>query len=310
MPYLGAIRDALHGKAGLSLLAMLVLGGYAISQVLEVVRDKRKPVADAAPEPRPDRRRPRASPRGDSHRKCLRHTAQRRRQGMGRGPASARGGDVHGAPGSRAVGPPGDGQRSPAVRPGVAPDPGGHRSRSPSSWTQSMPRSGTRSRSARTGTSIMWRDRQVLVMAGAASAAALAFGTFAGTGTTYAAYSDFAVISSEVSAGVWGPVTPSDSSLRASCNIKENQFDNYQIVPLTNNDDDIRLGTTNRLSLPSMVTTGSLATPEAEQRPRLHARRSRRRLPRRRQRSGRHRRWSRSRYLYRRSVGDLHQLRG
>ena len=51
VPYLGAIRDALHGKAGLSLLAMLVLGGYAISQLLEVVRDKRKPVTTVTLEP-------------------------------------------------------------------------------------------------------------------------------------------------------------------------------------------------------------------------------------------------------------------
>ena len=51
VPYLGAIRDALHGKAGLSLLAMLVLGGYAISQLVEVVRDKRKPVAAVEVEP-------------------------------------------------------------------------------------------------------------------------------------------------------------------------------------------------------------------------------------------------------------------
>ena len=51
VPYLGAIRDALHGKAGLSLLAMLVLGGYAISQLIEVVRDKRKPETGAEVEP-------------------------------------------------------------------------------------------------------------------------------------------------------------------------------------------------------------------------------------------------------------------
>ena len=51
VPYLGAIRDALHGKAGLSLLAMLVLGGYAISQLIEVVRDRRKPVTAVKVEP-------------------------------------------------------------------------------------------------------------------------------------------------------------------------------------------------------------------------------------------------------------------
>ena len=51
VPYLGAIRDALHGKAGLSLLAMLVLGGYAISQLVELVRDKRKPATTVDVEP-------------------------------------------------------------------------------------------------------------------------------------------------------------------------------------------------------------------------------------------------------------------
>lgn len=33
VPYLGAIRDGLHGKGGISLVAMLLLGGYAISQL-------------------------------------------------------------------------------------------------------------------------------------------------------------------------------------------------------------------------------------------------------------------------------------
>ena len=41
VPYLGAIRDSLHGKAGLSLLAMLVLGGYALSQVAGAMKDRR-----------------------------------------------------------------------------------------------------------------------------------------------------------------------------------------------------------------------------------------------------------------------------
>lgn len=33
VPYLGAIRDGLHGKGGISLVAMLLLGGYAASQL-------------------------------------------------------------------------------------------------------------------------------------------------------------------------------------------------------------------------------------------------------------------------------------
>jgi signal peptidase len=33
VPYLGSVRDALHGKAGLSLLAMVVLGGYTLAQL-------------------------------------------------------------------------------------------------------------------------------------------------------------------------------------------------------------------------------------------------------------------------------------
>ena len=42
VPYLGAIRDALHGKAGLSLLAMLLLGGYALVQTFGAVKDRRE----------------------------------------------------------------------------------------------------------------------------------------------------------------------------------------------------------------------------------------------------------------------------
>jgi signal peptidase I len=40
VPYLGAIRNALHGKAGLSLLAMLLLGGYALVQTIGAVKDR------------------------------------------------------------------------------------------------------------------------------------------------------------------------------------------------------------------------------------------------------------------------------
>ena len=59
----------------------------------------------------------------------------------------------------------------------------------------------------------MRRDRQVLVMAGVASAAALTLGTFAGTGTTYAAFSDFAVVSGQAGASVWTP----DPEIPAEC---------------------------------------------------------------------------------------------
>jgi signal peptidase I len=42
VPYLGAIRDGLHGKGGVSLLAMLVLGGYALSQISGAWTDRRR----------------------------------------------------------------------------------------------------------------------------------------------------------------------------------------------------------------------------------------------------------------------------
>lgn len=42
VPYLGAARDALHGRAGLSLLAMLVLGGYTLAQVGGALGDSRR----------------------------------------------------------------------------------------------------------------------------------------------------------------------------------------------------------------------------------------------------------------------------
>lgn len=41
LPYLGAIRDALKGTAGLSLLGMLVLGGYAVVQIGGALRERR-----------------------------------------------------------------------------------------------------------------------------------------------------------------------------------------------------------------------------------------------------------------------------
>lgn len=41
VPYLGAIRDALHGKGGITLVAMLLLGGYALSQLGAGLRDRK-----------------------------------------------------------------------------------------------------------------------------------------------------------------------------------------------------------------------------------------------------------------------------
>jgi signal peptidase len=40
VPYLGAVRDALHGKGGVTLLFMLVLAGYAISQTTSGLREQ------------------------------------------------------------------------------------------------------------------------------------------------------------------------------------------------------------------------------------------------------------------------------
>lgn len=52
VPYLGAIRDGLHGKGGLSLLAMLALAGYALSQLGGALKDrKKKNETDAEPDP-------------------------------------------------------------------------------------------------------------------------------------------------------------------------------------------------------------------------------------------------------------------
>ena len=42
VPYLGAIRDGLHGKGGLTLVATLLLAGYAISQLSGGFSDRRK----------------------------------------------------------------------------------------------------------------------------------------------------------------------------------------------------------------------------------------------------------------------------
>ncbi|WP_183407173.1 signal peptidase I [Nocardioides marmorisolisilvae] len=42
LPYLGAVRDALHGTSGLGLLAMLGLGGYSIAQFWSLLRERRR----------------------------------------------------------------------------------------------------------------------------------------------------------------------------------------------------------------------------------------------------------------------------
>jgi signal peptidase I len=42
VPYLGTIRDGLAGKGGFTLVAMLLLGGYAVSQVRAGLRERRE----------------------------------------------------------------------------------------------------------------------------------------------------------------------------------------------------------------------------------------------------------------------------
>jgi signal peptidase I len=41
VPYLGAIRDALHGKGGITLVAMLALAGYALSQLSGGLKERK-----------------------------------------------------------------------------------------------------------------------------------------------------------------------------------------------------------------------------------------------------------------------------
>ncbi len=48
VPYLGAIRDAVHTKGAIAAAAMLALGGYALIQVVGVVRDRRRGAATQA----------------------------------------------------------------------------------------------------------------------------------------------------------------------------------------------------------------------------------------------------------------------
>jgi signal peptidase len=42
VPYLGAIRDGLHGKGGISLIAMLLLAGYAVTQISGGLRQRKE----------------------------------------------------------------------------------------------------------------------------------------------------------------------------------------------------------------------------------------------------------------------------
>lgn len=52
VPYLGSIRDGLHGKGGVTLVGMLVLGGYALSQLSGAFRDRKdSPAPEAEPVP-------------------------------------------------------------------------------------------------------------------------------------------------------------------------------------------------------------------------------------------------------------------
>ncbi|QWZ08980.1 signal peptidase I [Nocardioides panacis] len=52
--YLGAVRDGLHGRGGIALVAMLVCGGYAVSQLSGAVRERgarRTPEGEGSAEP-------------------------------------------------------------------------------------------------------------------------------------------------------------------------------------------------------------------------------------------------------------------
>jgi signal peptidase len=51
VPYLGAVRDGLHGKGGITLVGMLLLGGYALSQLSGAFRERKNPHASGDPAP-------------------------------------------------------------------------------------------------------------------------------------------------------------------------------------------------------------------------------------------------------------------
>ncbi len=42
VPYLGAIRDGLHGQGGITLVVMILLGGYAVTQLSGGLKDRRR----------------------------------------------------------------------------------------------------------------------------------------------------------------------------------------------------------------------------------------------------------------------------
>ena len=95
----------------------------------------------------------------------------------------------------------------------------------------------------------MRRDRQAFMIAGFASAAALTLGAFAGSGTTYAAFSDFAVISGEAGAGVWESETPPETELHSICNITVGQFKSYEVIRLTDGNDKHAIGNQKQIVL-------------------------------------------------------------
>lgn len=49
VPHLGAIRDTLHGKGGITLVAIILLGGYALTQISGGLRDRRTTRRSGAP---------------------------------------------------------------------------------------------------------------------------------------------------------------------------------------------------------------------------------------------------------------------
>ncbi|WP_084151762.1 signal peptidase I [Nocardioides halotolerans] len=53
VPYLGSIRDGLHGKGGISLVGMILLAGYALTQLSGSLRDRRKKDDEPAVEDEP-----------------------------------------------------------------------------------------------------------------------------------------------------------------------------------------------------------------------------------------------------------------
>lgn len=46
VPYLGSIRDGLHGKGGITLVVMILLAGYALTQISSGLRERRRPESE------------------------------------------------------------------------------------------------------------------------------------------------------------------------------------------------------------------------------------------------------------------------